>query len=127
MSSPTIPSTNGTASKRTPVYFISHGGPSTMYDTTHPVYPQLQAIGREILEEVKPKAIVMISAHWQSDTVDGGVQVSVPDEADVEMAKSGRGLLFDFYGFPKSCEFCTWLRTSVTFGEQCLGREADTG
>ncbi|KAI7280850.1 hypothetical protein KC345_g4485 [Hortaea werneckii] len=51
---------------RTPVYFISHGGPNVMEETSHPAYAQLQEIGREITQKVKPKAIIVISAHWQA-------------------------------------------------------------
>jgi 4,5-DOPA dioxygenase extradiol len=36
-----------------------------MYETDHPVYPQLQKIGQEITQNVKPKAEVVFSAHWQ--------------------------------------------------------------
>lgn len=76
-----------------------------MYETSHPVYARLQSLGREITEHVKPKAIVVISAHWQSERP-GAVEVSMPtDEGQVELARSGRGLLYDFYGFPKSCKF----------------------
>lgn len=96
-------------SKRTPVYFVSHGvgttlpaqsgmnnsnirqGPTTMYDTKHPVYPHLQAIGKEITEKVKPSAIVVFSAHWQaarSNTIEVNVSENEP-------------LLYDFYGFPR--------------------------
>jgi 4,5-DOPA dioxygenase extradiol len=73
---------------KAPVYFFSHGGASTpsslilthshalstntpqpdvQYNTTHPVYPILQAIGKEITQKVKPKAVVVFSAHWQAD------------------------------------------------------------
>jgi 4,5-DOPA dioxygenase extradiol len=38
-----------------------------MYETDHPVYPQLQKIGREITQKVKPKAVVVFSAHWQGE------------------------------------------------------------
>ena len=44
---------------RTPVYFISHGGPNVMEETSHPAYAQLQEIGREITQKVKPKAIIV--------------------------------------------------------------------
>lgn len=37
-----------------------------MYETDHPVYPVLQAIGKEITHKVKPKAVVVFSAHWQA-------------------------------------------------------------
>ena len=46
---------------RTPVYFISHGGPNVMEETSHPAYAQLQQIGREITQKVKPKAIIVSS------------------------------------------------------------------
>jgi len=36
-----------------------------MYDISHPVYRKLQEIGREITQQVKPKAVVVFSAHWQ--------------------------------------------------------------
>ena len=38
-----------------------------MYEKDHPVYPQLQEIGREITHKVKPKAVVVFSAHWQGE------------------------------------------------------------
>jgi 4,5-DOPA dioxygenase extradiol len=53
-------------STRTPVYFVSHGGPNVMFETEHPVYPQLQKIGREITQKIKPRAVVVFSAHWQA-------------------------------------------------------------
>lgn len=40
--------------------------PTVMYKTDHPVYPVLQAIGKEITQQVKPKAVVVFSAHWQA-------------------------------------------------------------
>jgi len=39
-----------------------------MYEKDHPVYPQLQKIGKEITQKVKPKAIVVFSAHWQGES-----------------------------------------------------------
>lgn len=52
---------------KTPIYFLSHGGPNIMYDKEHPVFSQLQKIGKEITEKVKPKAVVVFSAHWQGE------------------------------------------------------------
>lgn len=37
-----------------------------MYEKDHPVYPVLQAIGKEITQKVRPKAVVVFSAHWQA-------------------------------------------------------------
>jgi hypothetical protein len=80
---------------KTPVYFLSHGGvcpssnnlhprllvltrprltelkPNIMYDVDHPAYKELGKIGREITTKVKPRAVVVFSAHWQAgrDTV----------------------------------------------------------
>lgn len=88
-----IPSTSTTVKMpKAPVYFFSHGGashpaypptcfptelpglttylplqPDVQYNTKHPVYPVLQAIGKEITQKVKPKAVVVFSAHWQAE------------------------------------------------------------
>lgn len=78
-----------TSTKKTPVYFISHGGPNIMYNTDHPVYPQLQKIGREITQKVKPKAVVVFSAHWQGER----------DVIEINTFENTE-LIYDFYGFP---------------------------
>ncbi|KAF3490701.1 extradiol ring-cleavage dioxygenase [Arthroderma uncinatum] len=74
---------------RTPVYFLSHGGPNVMYNHGHPAYKKLQEIGREITGKVKPRAVVVFSAHWQgkSDTI----LVNTAEATE---------LIYDFYGFP---------------------------
>ncbi|BCS02854.1 DODA-type extradiol aromatic ring-opening family dioxygenase [Aspergillus luchuensis] len=74
---------------RTPVYFLSHGGPNIMYDHEHPAYHKLGEIGKEITTKVKPRAVVVFSAHWQAgrDTI----QVNTAEITD---------LIYDFYGFP---------------------------
>lgn len=43
-----------------------------MYDQNHPAYRKLQEIGHEITTKVKPRAVVVFSAHWQAsrDTVE---------------------------------------------------------
>jgi hypothetical protein len=63
----TTTSSSSNMTTKTPIYFLSHGGPNVMYEKDHPVYPQLQKIGKEITEKVKPKAIVVFSAHWQGE------------------------------------------------------------
>lgn len=42
-----------------------------MYDVDHPAYRKLSQIGREVTGKVKPRAVVVFSAHWQAsrDTV----------------------------------------------------------
>ena len=37
-----------------------------MFNDDHPVFPVLQDIGKEITQKVKPKAVVVFSAHWQA-------------------------------------------------------------
>lgn len=37
-----------------------------MYEKEHPVYPVLQSMGQEITKKIKPKAVVVFSAHWQA-------------------------------------------------------------
>ncbi|CEJ59639.1 Putative Dioxygenase [Penicillium brasilianum] len=74
---------------KTPVYFFSHGGPNIMFDVEHPAHKKLGQIGREITTKVKPRAVVVFSAHWQGgrDTV----YVNTAENTD---------LIYDFYGFP---------------------------
>lgn len=49
-----------------------------MYNVDHPVYPQLQAMGEEITTKVKPKAVVVFSAHWEADEP-GRIEVNVEE------------------------------------------------
>lgn len=37
-----------------------------MYNKDHAVFPVLQDIGKEITQKVRPKAVVVFSAHWQA-------------------------------------------------------------
>ncbi|CAI7650713.1 unnamed protein product [Penicillium glandicola] len=77
------------SSMKTPVYFLSHGGPNVMYEVDHPAYRKLSEIGREITTKVKPKAVVVFSAHWQAGP--NTIQVNTAEKTD---------LIYDFYGFP---------------------------
>lgn len=76
-------------SSRTPVYFLSVGGPNFMENTQHPAYAKMAAIGQEITTKVKPKAIVVFSAHWQDGP--NSIKINVAEETDI---------IYDFYGFP---------------------------
>ncbi|RPB01744.1 Extradiol aromatic ring-opening dioxygenase [Choiromyces venosus 120613-1] len=84
-SSSTVPATTG----RTPVYFVSHGSPNVMYETEHPAFAKLQSIGKEITTKIKPKAIVVFSAHWQATA--SKIEVNTAEFTD---------LIHDYYGFP---------------------------
>ncbi|KEY73144.1 hypothetical protein S7711_04892 [Stachybotrys chartarum IBT 7711] len=74
---------------KAPVYFLSHGGPTVQYDTEHGVYPILQRIGLEITQKIKPKAVVVFSAHWAGKED----EIFVNDAIFTD-------LIYDFYGFP---------------------------
>lgn len=76
-------------SSRTPVYFLGIGGPSFVEDTTHPSHTHLAAFGREITTKVKPKAVVVFSAHWQASQNE--IQINVAENP---------GIIYDFHGFP---------------------------
>lgn len=82
----------GASTGRAPIWFIAHGGPSTLYDRQHPAYKHWLRVAREI-KESKLKAIVFISAHWQrEDGPSKSVSVNVAETIP---------LVYDFYGFPK--------------------------
>ncbi|CRG84345.1 4,5-DOPA dioxygenase extradiol-like protein [Talaromyces islandicus] len=81
--------TNGDLSARTPVYFLGIGGPNFIENTKHPAYAQLASIGHEITTKVKPKAVVVFSAHWQSSP--NKLEINVAEQVDI---------IYDFYGFP---------------------------
>ena len=72
-----------------PVYFLGIGGPNSMENAEHPAYKQLTAVGREITTKVKPKAIVVFSAHWQA--YPNKIQINAAENTDI---------IYDFYGFP---------------------------
>ncbi|KIV84775.1 hypothetical protein PV11_00533 [Exophiala sideris] len=74
---------------RTPVYFLGIGGPNFMEAKDHPAYHQLAAVGREITTIVKPKAVVVFSAHWQDSP--NSISVNTAEHTD---------LIYDFYNFP---------------------------
>ncbi|KAJ5194343.1 Extradiol ring-cleavage dioxygenase class III enzyme subunit B [Penicillium cf. griseofulvum] len=77
------------SSMKTPVYFFGHGGPNIMYEVDHPAYLKLAQAGREITTKVKPKAVVVFSAHWQGGR--NTIQVNTAEKTD---------LIYDFGGFP---------------------------
>ena len=52
-----------------------------MYNTKHAVYPVLQRIGKEITEKVKPKAVIVFSAHWEGNL--NSVLVNTAEHTDL--------------------------------------------
>ena len=53
-----------------------------MYDINHPVYSKLQSIGKDITTRVKPKAVVVFSAHWQAGE-DNKIQINTKEDTDL--------------------------------------------
>lgn len=72
-----------------PVYFLGIGGPNFLENTGHPAYARLAEVGRQITDIVKPKAVVVFSAHWQGGA--NTIKINTAAEADI---------IYDFYGFP---------------------------
>jgi len=73
---------------RPPVYFLGIGGPNFMENKDHPAYHQLASVGQEITTKVKPKAVVVFSAHWSGGPA---IKINVAEQTD---------LIYDFNGFP---------------------------
>ena len=52
-----------------------------MYEVNHPAYKKLQEIGKEVTSQVKPKAVVVFSAHWQAEGQK--IQVNTMEHTDL--------------------------------------------
>lgn len=72
-------------SARTPGLFLSHGAPTLPLDRDHPTHAFLKALGPSL---GRPRAILMVSAHWDS---------RIP----VLTTAPRLDTLHDFYGFPE--------------------------
>lgn len=77
------------SSTRLPTYFLGIGGPNFIEERSHPAFLKLRETGREITTKVKPKAVVVFSAHWQHGP--SMLAINVAEQTD---------LIYDFYGFP---------------------------
>ncbi|CAN8097715.1 unnamed protein product [Discula destructiva] len=77
------------SASRTPVYFLGIGGPNLMENREHPAFKKLGETGRGITTKVKPKAVVVVSAHWQNGP--SRVSINYAEETDI---------IYDFYNFP---------------------------
>lgn len=84
-----------------------------MYQQDHPAYMKLQEIGKEITTKVKPRAVVVFSAHWQAGKDKVEVNTGEMTELIYEYVlislcilrtkRIGRVANYDgasFYGFP---------------------------
>jgi 4,5-DOPA dioxygenase extradiol len=72
-------------SERLPAWFVSHGAPVLALDTKDPTHVFLSGLGRQI---GKPKAVLVVSAHWEADA---------PRVSGVARPPT----IHDFYGFPE--------------------------
>ena len=70
--------------KKKPVLFVGHGSPMNVLDKENPFNQSFSLITQKF---AKPKAILMISAHWYSS------RLQVTSGKHPEM-------IYDFYGFP---------------------------
>ncbi|RIB14923.1 extradiol ring-cleavage dioxygenase [Gigaspora rosea] len=75
-------------SSRLPCYFLSHGGPTLVLDNENSEYKFLQEWGDKVLKEIQPKAIVIISAHWETK-----------GEIRVGKFEGETPIIYDFGGF----------------------------
>ncbi|KAL7409333.1 Extradiol ring-cleavage dioxygenase, class III enzyme, subunit B [Mrakia frigida] len=77
--------------KRMPAYFISHGGPPTIFEPQSSPYLQWVKTGKEI-QALNPRGLVVVSAHWENDDT-GSKDVLINEVSQTP-------LIYDFYGFP---------------------------
>lgn len=102
----------------------AHGGPPTVFDTTHPAHQHWLRLAKDIRSYTSSssgqrpplRGIVFVSAHWQTDPFDvAGSPMGVQINTD-----SSNPLLYDYYGFPPEfyslklrSENPSWLHTLV--------------
>jgi 4,5-DOPA dioxygenase extradiol len=68
-------------------FFISHGAPTMVVDESIPARSFLQSWKSSVMHET-PKAILMVSAHWDTDA------------PTVNLVHGANDTFHDFYGFP---------------------------
>ncbi|CAB4424767.1 unnamed protein product [Rhizophagus irregularis] len=74
---------------RLPCYYISHGGPSLLIEEEDITHQWLKRWGKLIIEEIRPKAIAVISGHWETTNIK---VTNFPNKTPI---------IYDFYGFPQ--------------------------
>ncbi|CAO3609768.1 unnamed protein product [Mucor fragilis] len=106
-----------TATKRTPVFFISHGGPNLLENQDKPGH-FYNWFGNYLKNELKPKAIVIISAHWQGQG---------NDSVFVETSEKPK-LIYDFFNFPRRYYEATWdHKGSPAIADRVVGLLKESG
>lgn len=83
-----------------PTYFVSHGGPTFMYESDpfgdKGAWNIIRNWGTAVKTVWKPDYLIVVSAHFQSHGGTDAVEIAVPPVKDGE-----NDLIYDFYGFPK--------------------------
>ncbi|KAJ1703673.1 hypothetical protein LUZ63_003452 [Rhynchospora breviuscula] len=73
-------------------FFVSHGSPTLSIDETLEARHFLKSWRSQVMPPgVRPKAILVVSGHWDTDT----------PEVNVIEASSVNDTIYDFYGFPQ--------------------------
>lgn len=69
--------------------FISHGSPTLSIDDSLPARHFLKSFTQKVSLSQRPTSILVISAHWETDT------------PAVNVISGANDTIYDFYGFPK--------------------------
>lgn len=81
-----------------PSFFVSHGGPTFMYENddfgNKGAHRYILKLGSQIKNKWKPDYIIVVSAHWQSSGKNL-IEIASPAKTNGE-----NKLIYDFYGFP---------------------------
>ena len=72
---------------RLPAIFIGHGSPYNLFNKNS-FTQSLKAVGKDLFSKYKPRAIILISAHWLTP----GTFLTGDDNPQ---------MVYDYYGFPK--------------------------
>lgn len=112
------PRNESPSSARMPVVFLAHGSPLLLDDASW-----VAELGRWAGAMPRPKAILMVSAHWEARPVTLGATRTVP-------------LVYDFYGFPERYYAQTYAapgapelarRVRALLGPQPVAEDPDRG
>ncbi|CDR39034.1 CYFA0S02e11122g1_1 [Cyberlindnera fabianii] len=90
---------------KTPVFFLSHGGPTFMYPDDargEPgAYRAVSKVGKYIRDTIKPQFVIVVSAHWEgSNAIEIGIPESVKQLFEGGNETLENELIYDFYNFP---------------------------
>ncbi|XP_078166280.1 catalytic LigB subunit of aromatic ring-opening dioxygenase family [Carex rostrata] len=70
-------------------YYLSHGSPTLSIDESLPARPFLKSWRSQVMPGVRPRAILVVSAHWDTRS------------PEINVINGTNDTIYDFYGFPK--------------------------